>query len=296
MKSNNLYKIAFYGDGEWALNTLKPLIRSKVCSIDTVFARFPKGDKEIELFCKKNKLKYIKTKNINDYILNSNLKFDIGISVSFDQIFKKETISSHKKGLINCHAGNLPDYKGRNILNWALINNEKSFGISVHYIDSGVDTGDIILQKSFKINHNDDYKDLLDLAYLECPKIVLDSIDLIIKNKVKPISQKNIKKHPIYCSRRREGDEIINWESSSLEIYNFIRALVYPGPFAQTYLNNDIIYIKKSEYIPDAPIYKGIPGSVIKKDENGFLVKTGDSYILIKDWEAKISINNGDRF
>ena len=42
-------------------------------------------------------------------------------------------------GFLNCHAGALPFYRGRNILNWALINDEKEFGVTVHFIDEGID-------------------------------------------------------------------------------------------------------------------------------------------------------------
>ena len=47
--------------------------------------------------------------------------------------------------------GNYHYYRGRNILNWALINDEKEFGITVHFVDEGIDTGDLILQKTFEI-------------------------------------------------------------------------------------------------------------------------------------------------
>ena len=63
---------------------------------------------------------------------------------------------------INCHAGKLPFYRGRNILNWALINDEKKFGITVHYVDEKIDCGDIILQRIFKITDKDN---ILDLSY-----------------------------------------------------------------------------------------------------------------------------------
>ena len=65
----------------------------------------------------------------------------------------------------------LPFYKGRNILNWVLINDEKEFGITVHYVDEGIDTGDIILQETFPIIDSDDYSTLLDKAYEECPRL-----------------------------------------------------------------------------------------------------------------------------
>ncbi|MDR1522244.1 MAG: hypothetical protein LBS28_05280 [Streptococcaceae bacterium] len=70
---------------------------------------------------------------------------DLFISMSFNQIFKSEIINLPRLKTINCHAGKLPFYRSRNILNWVLINDEKEFGITVHYVDEGIDTGDIIL-------------------------------------------------------------------------------------------------------------------------------------------------------
>ena len=63
--------------------------------------------------------------------------------MSFNQIFDKELINIPPLGTINCHASKLPFYIGRINLNWILINDEKEFGITLHYVD----TGDIILQK-----------------------------------------------------------------------------------------------------------------------------------------------------
>ncbi|MEA1052839.1 formyltransferase family protein [Lamprobacter modestohalophilus] len=84
------------------------------------------------------------------------------------QIFKKSTIERLDLGAINCHAGKLPFYRGRNILNWALINDEEEFGITVHSVDTGVDTGDIIRQQCFPITDADDYSTLLERAYWLC--------------------------------------------------------------------------------------------------------------------------------
>ena len=57
----------------------------------------------------------------------SHINCDLYVSMSFDQIFKKRILSLPSLGIINCHAGNLPFYRGRNILNWVLINDEKEF-------------------------------------------------------------------------------------------------------------------------------------------------------------------------
>ena len=61
-------------------------------------------------------------------------------------------------------------------MNWVLINDEKEFGITVHYDDEGIDTGDIIKQRCFEIKDDYDYNKLLDIAYVECSEILYDAI------------------------------------------------------------------------------------------------------------------------
>ena len=84
-------------------------------------------------------------------------------------------MSLPKLKTINCHAGKLPFYRGRDILNWVLINDEKEFGITVHYMDEGIDTGDIILQRTFPITDEDSYKTLLERSYDECANILYNT-------------------------------------------------------------------------------------------------------------------------
>ena len=88
--------------------------------------------------------------------------------MSFNQIFDKELINIPPLGTINCHASKLPFYIGRINLNWILINDEKEFGITLHYLD----TGDIILQKTYSISDHDNYKTLLGLSFKECPVVL----------------------------------------------------------------------------------------------------------------------------
>ena len=62
-------------------------------------------------------------------------------------------------------------------MNWALINDEKEFGITVHFVDEGIDTGDIITQETFPISDEDNYgSQLLKKAYEKCGPIVMKSL------------------------------------------------------------------------------------------------------------------------
>ena len=143
--------VAFYGDSKWGLNTLKILLKRKDCMLVDVYVRFQSGDQQIKDFCEKNDINYLKIKKINNFFETNNRFYDLGISVSYDQIFREKTILSHRLGIINCHAGNLPDFKGRNVINWALINNQKYLGITSHFVDNEVDTGSILRKKTIII-------------------------------------------------------------------------------------------------------------------------------------------------
>jgi len=220
---------------------------------------------------------------------------DLLVSMSFNQIFRSRLINHPPMGTINCHAGKLPFYRGRNILNWALINDEKEFGITVHYIDEGIDTGDIILQEIFPITDDDNYATLLDRAYQGCAELLYDAIKKIQAGQASRTPQHLIHPHGMYCSARRVGDEKLDWNQKSRDIFNFVRAICDPGPQARTFVNGNEMLINRVEYVPRAPLYKGIPGTVLQKDGDGLLIKTLDSYVRVVEWTFDGSIRVGER-
>ena len=211
--------------------------------------------------------------------------------MSFNQKFRKNIIQTPPLGTINCHAGKLPFYRGRNILNWALINDEKEFGITVHHVDEGIDTGDIILQKCFPITDNDDYGTLLERAYQGCADLLVQAIEDIREGVAKRKAQNSI--HPLgsFCSARGPGDERLNWDQSSRQIFNFVRAICPPGPAARCYLGQDEIKINKVELLHNAKAM-WYSGAVLAKNNQSFLIKTL-TFLCVFDWKADINIGWG---
>ena len=297
---NKPLKIGYFADGIWSHNAFRKLIADKDISIQFICVRFDTQDNTLYQFAKDYHIDYLKHSNINsrEFIdVVSKYNCDLFVSMSFNQIFKREIINLPKLKTINCHAGKLPFYRGRNILNWALINDEKEFGITVHFIDEGIDTGDIILQKVYPINDTDDYNSLLDVAHTSCAEVLYEAISLFkSKKNIHSIKQSTI--HPIgfYCSQRKEGDEILDWGQTSREIFNFVRAITYPGPIARAFLNGKEMKIKRVIEIQGAPIYKATIGVILNKEKDGFIVKTGDSFIKIVDFEYDGKFRVGDRF
>lgn len=298
-KSVEKIKIGYFGDGPWAHEAFLRINADPTFEVAFICARFDNPDIKIEQLADENNISFFTHSNINsDEFKNLILPYncDIFVSMSFNQIFKATIINFPPLKTINCHAGALPFYRGRNILNWALINDEKTFGVTVHYMNEGIDTGDIILQRYCEINDNDNYVTVLEKAYKKCAEVLYDGLKILQGYEIESIKQTTI--HPVgfYCVQRKEGDEIINWNQTSREIFNFIRSVCKPGPMARSFIRDKEIKINRSIFLKEAPLYKGINGSVIGIKNDSFLAKTSDSYIKIVEWEYEGKIKIGDRF
>lgn len=290
--------IGYFADGPWGHGTFRKIMEDDSLTMDFLCVRYEKKDEILMDLAVQNKIDVLYSPDINSEDFIKQLEAyssDLYVSMSFNQIFHQKIRSIPRKKIINCHAGKLPFYRGRNILNWVLINDEKEFGITVHYVDSGIDTGDIILQKTYDITDSDDYRTLLEKAYEECPEILYQAIKSIQENKVDVVRQNDICSPGLYCGMRKEGDEILEWNQSSREIFNFIRALTLPGPCACSFIEGKRIKIISSKMIQNAPVYKGISGQVLVKEKNSLIVKTADSYIRVTEYEYDGKIRVGDR-
>lgn len=293
------FKIGYFADGIWAHNAMKEILANPSFELSFVCGRYETRDPVLKQLAENNRIEFLLEKNINcDAFINKvqDYQCDLLVSMSFDQIFKKKIMNICPNRLINCHAGKLPFYRGRNVLNWVLINGEQEFGITVHYVDEGIDTGDIILQKTYEINNLDDYNSILNVAHKECATLLIDAINKIKNNSVVPIKQKTI--HPVgfYCGIRKAGDEIIDWNQESLRIFNFIRAIAKPGPRARSKVNGGEIKVNRSKLIENAPFYVGIPGQVVGIKNKSLIVKTKDTTLEIIEYECDFQIRVGDRF
>ena len=291
--------IGYFADGPWAHKAIHLILSDSRFSLSFICLRFDSPDPYLSELASSLNIPCVVHNNINsdDFLkILSSFNCDLYVSMSFNQIFHSAVRSLPSLGVINCHAGLLPFYRGRNVLNWALINDEKKFGVTVHFVDEGIDTGDIILQRSFPISDNDDYSSLLQRSYVYCAELLFESLCQLISNKVCRVRQTEIHPYGSYCSIRRPGDELLDWKNSSRRIFNFVRAISSPGPCARSFINDSEVIIKSVIYLPDAPTYIGIPGAILFKSNDSFAVKTLDSFILISDYLSNSPLRVGQRF
>lgn len=290
--------IGYFADGPWAHQAFERLIKDDTIRIVFIMVRYEKQDTVLAGYAKQYKIPLLIHENINSEEFIEQIKkyeADLFVSMSFDQIFGKVIRELPPLKTINCHAGKLPFYRGRNILNWVLINDEKEFGITVHYVDKGIDTGDIILQKVYEITDEDSYATLLEKAYEGCAVLLYDAIKLVQDNKVKTIRQTDIDKVGMYCGRRSAGDEIIDWKQSSREVFNFVRAICKPGPQATSFISGEKILINKVIMVDGVRSYKNTVGQVVGKSRDGFYVKTQDTVVEVVEYTYEGKVKVGDR-
>jgi methionyl-tRNA formyltransferase len=277
-------RIGYFGDGPWATIALEKLAPRDDVEIAFIVPRYHSLDDGLTVWAERLDvpLKIVKNVNYQDFVdWVRQQKVDLLVSMSFDQIVRGSIRDTAPLGFINCHAGALPFYRGRNTLNWAIINGEERFGVTVHHIDDGIDTGDIIIQRFDDISPTDDYGTILTKAETLCAETLVEAIVGIAADNAQRTEQASI--HPVgfYCGRRRPGDEWIDWSWTSERIHNFIRGITSPGPGARTRKKEKEIALLRSGLIENAPAYLGTCGEVIGIDSDGIVVKTGDTTLRL---------------
>lgn len=288
-------RIGYFGDGRWAHRAFEGISNSRKLEAAYVVARHNAPDPVLREYAQDLEIPFFSPPDVNDTSFLEELGShapDVNVSMSYDQILQTDAIELAPKGFINCHAGALPFYRGRNVLNWVLINGEDRFGVTVHYIDESIDTGDIITQRFEVITPKDDYQSLLDKAVDLCADALLDALHDLRQGTVSTRSQEDI--HPVgfYCSGRGEGDEWIDWSWPTERICDLIRAISPPGPGARTTLNGEPLVMLEAEKIPKAPQYMDRPGTVVGREEDGIAVKTGDTTLKVTevaDWCGEVA-------
>lgn len=291
-------RILFFGGHKLAKITLEYLLEKNK---NIVAAVMSETDNDwyhgLEEVTDRYNLKLFEEKNINDnqFVdeVRNELKPDLIISVNFDQIFKKEIINIPEKGCINIHASLLPKYRGRAPLNWAILKGEKETGVTVHYINEGIDTGQIILQEIIDIKKTDYIDDILEKVKGKYPEMINKAVELIENDKVEPVEQK--KENGSYYGKRTSADGLIDWSQSVTNIYNLIRAVSHPYPGAFTYLGDEKVFIWRAEVEAETANNEQ-PGKVIEKDDDSFLVQCDRGQLLITDYETETEISTGDIF
>ena len=209
-----------------------------------------------------------KIKNDDEfYELYKSLEPDLAVVVAFGQILPKRILDVPKLGSINVHGSLLPKYRGAAPIQWAVINGEKTTGITTMFMDVGMDTGDIILKEETEIGAEETAGGLFDRLAVMGAETLEKTIKLFETGNVPRQKQPE---GATYASMLNKEIANIDFSKTTEEIISLVKGL-NPWPVAYTVLNG----IKLKVYSAKISEYKGTPGEIIKSDcKEGLIIGT----------------------
>lgn len=187
----------FYGPVDFTRVGLK-YVACKAAAASAGLLRI-KSTGTLKGLCESYGIPVINASNINsDEFLReiALLRLDLVISVAAPQIFKEKLISLPSKGCINIHNSKLPKYRGMLPNFWQMYHGEKTVGTTVHYINAGLDDGDILVQKETPIVPGESLDSLIRKTKKFGASVMMEAIDGIRKGNLKP--KPNAKENSTY--------------------------------------------------------------------------------------------------
>ena len=288
MKQNKL-SVVFLGTPNFSVPTLHGLINHPLCNLKGVITQpdKPQGRGQqvqppaIKKFCLENKISCFQFSSVNNEEGLSCLKKltpDVIIVVAFGQILSDKILNLPQLGCYNAHASLLPQYRGAAPINWAIIHGEKETGVTIMKLVKKMDAGPILLQEKILLDTHNNSQILQDkLAHLSA-KLITFALEVIKTGK--PNLKPQDEKKATYAPLIHKNDCKINWEESSLKVYNFVRGLS-PQPCAFTLLNGLPLKIFATQLTDQKS--SNNPGTIQNYSQNGILINTKDKALLLTE-------------
>jgi methionyl-tRNA formyltransferase len=166
---------------------------------------------------------------------------DVAVVVAYGRILPETFLTAFPKGAINVHFSLLPKYRGAAPVNWAIVNGEKTTGVTTMQMDAGLDTGDILLQSETAIGHDETAVELMSRLADMGANLLSDTLDHLATIEQKKQSESEATLAPIM----RKADGLIDWNLDSVSISNRVRGF-QPFPTAFSFLDGKKVTIWKS--------------------------------------------------
>ena len=303
-------KIVFMGTPDFAEESLKAIYEAghEIIGVVTNPDR-PKGrgmkmiPSPVKEFAMKNNLTIYQPEKVknNEEFVNAlkALKPDVICVVAYGKILPKEILDIPPYGCINVHASLLPQYRGAAPVQWAVLNGDKTTGVTTMYMDVGMDTGDMILKEELNIGENETTGELWNRMARLGADLLVKTLNLIEQGTAPRVKQgEDFTMAPMLKKEMAK----IDWdEQNATQIKNLVRGL-NPIMGAYTYYQGKKIKLWKVERLTQEELlnkfpeledytYKMkdiMPGTVLFSDNSqGLYIKANDGIIKVLEIQAE---------
>jgi methionyl-tRNA formyltransferase len=290
-------KILLFGCQKIAVDVIKVILDSEYDLVGVITCDEERdrlfGDELVSEFCFANNISSFRPDDnkplITYYDMIASLKPDIMFSIYYRRILPKDIIDLPRLGCINLHPGLLPLDRAANPTYWNVRRGDKEAGTTLHYIEEGMDTGDIIAQDKMKIENRTGFElnnDIMDLGV----KLFKNNFNAIMNETNIRVPQDNSQ---ATCNIKFNNNmRYIDWCQSAENIINHIRAHARPYIGSLAYTKSGVkIAIHKAELLKDIRRNDKGPGSFVSTSSGSLIVQTHTTPILLTDF-----VYVGDKF
>jgi methionyl-tRNA formyltransferase len=207
---------------------------------------------------------------------------DVIAVVAFGQKLPKEVLEIPKYACLNVHPSLLPKYRGGNPIQRQLMAGETEVGVSIMYMDEGMDSGDICLQRVVPVGPDETLGTLEKRLSVVGADALLESIHAIYEGSAPRIAQDE--KVKTVAFHLKPGEDVIDWTRPATEIHNLVRALS-PAPGAVTTFGDERIKIWQTELADsnEKEDSDSAPGTIIGIEESKLLVRCGEGLLAVTE-------------
>lgn len=282
-------KVVFLGTPDFAVLPLKAVCETKGVEVAAVICNKdkPVGRKQVltappvKTFAESRGIPVfqydkIRSEGVGDL---KSLAPDLMITCAFGQILSQEILDIPSRGVINIHASLLPKYRGASPIHYAILNGEKATGITIMKTDIGIDTGDILLQKSIDIGETETCGELFERLSVLGAECIKDALNLIMQGKA--VYTPQIENDATFTKMIKKEQARIDFKRSAEQIVNLIRAF-NPAPVAFTTLSGEPFKVYSAEKCD----LEGNAGEVIFSDKKLIVGAGENSVSLLKVCKA----------
>lgn len=204
---------------------------------------------------------------------------DLIFSFNYRRLVGDDILQLATLGAFNMHSSYLPAYRGRVPVHWAILNNEKKIGATLHHMVLEFDAGDIVDQEAVAIGENDTSKNVLEKVTLAARAIVERQLSNLLSGNAPRFPQDE--KLASYFGGRTYEDGLIDWKQGAQQVFNLIRASTHPYPGAFSHVKGRRFYVWWAK--PVIQQLETQPGEVIS--DNPLRIATLDGYLEVLQYQ-----------
>jgi len=280
-------RLAFAGTPDLAASVLETLIQDTHHTVTLVYTQpdRPAGRNKkiqqspVKILAQKYGLPVSQPESKVELDADQNLnEVDALIVAAYGMILPKSILNRPTFGCFNIHTSLLPRWRGPAPIQYTILAGDVETGISIMQMDPGLDTGDILFQKSCQIHPLETSKSLEDKLAVIGSECLLAVLDMIEKNTTTPRKQNN--NDATYSKKILKTDALIDWSQPAELIERKVRAY-NPAPIAYAEINKSIIRIWQSEILENRITEAQPPGTVTGYSAAGLDINTSNKVLRI---------------